>query len=75
MQTQRKTFRLGGHRAKQGPHPLSNNQGRVENSVTGPTMMKKTTHSEEKLRNVSRRLSDKRAEKDSAGIVDSKENK
>jgi len=43
MQAQRKTFRLGRRPAKQGPRPLSNNQGRVEKSVTGPTVMKKTT--------------------------------
>jgi len=29
MQAQRKTFRLGRHPAKQGPCPLSNNQGRA----------------------------------------------
>ena len=34
MQTQRKTFRLGRRLAKQGPRPLSSNQGRVEKSVT-----------------------------------------
>ena len=43
MQTQRKTFRLGRRPAKQGPRPLSSNQGRVEKSVTGSTMMKNTT--------------------------------
>jgi len=43
MQTQRKTFRLGRRLAKQGPRPLSSNQGRVEKSVTGSTMMKNTT--------------------------------
>jgi len=43
MQTQRKTFRLGCRPAKQGPRPLSSNQGRVEKSVTGSTMMKNTT--------------------------------
>jgi len=43
MKAQRKTFRLGCHPAKQGPRPLSNNQGRVKKSVTGPTMIKKTT--------------------------------
>jgi len=42
MQTQRKTFRLGRRPAKQGPRPLSSNQGRVEKSVTGLTMMKNT---------------------------------
>jgi len=41
MQTQRKTFQLGGRPAKQGPRPR--NQGRVEKSVTGSTMMKNTT--------------------------------
>ena len=29
--------------AKQGPRPLPSNQGRVEKSVTGSTMMKNTT--------------------------------
>jgi len=43
MQTQRKTFRLGRRPAKQGPRPLSSNQGRVEKSVTGSIMMKNTT--------------------------------
>ena len=43
MQTQRKTFRLGRRPAKQGLRPLSSNQGRVEKSVTGSTMMKSTT--------------------------------
>jgi len=43
MQTQRKTFRLGRRLAKQGPRPLSSNQGRVEKSVTRSTMMKNTT--------------------------------
>ena len=43
MQTQRKTFRLGRRPAKQGPRPLSSNQGSVEKSVTGSTMMKNTT--------------------------------
>ena len=43
MQTQRKTFRLGRRPAKQGPRPLSSNQGRVEKSVTGSTTMKNTT--------------------------------
>jgi len=43
MQTQRKTFRLGRRPAKQGPRPLSSNQGKVEKSVTGSTMMKNTT--------------------------------
>jgi len=43
MQAQTKKFRLGRHPAKQGPRPLTNNQGRVEKSVTGPTMIKKTT--------------------------------
>ena len=43
MQTQRKTFRLGRRPAKQSPRPLSSNQGKVEKSVTGSTMMKNTT--------------------------------
>ena len=43
MQTQRNTSRLGRRPAKQGPRPLSSNQGRVEKSVTGSTMMKNTT--------------------------------
>jgi len=43
MQAQRKTLELRHHPAKQGPRPLSNNQGRVEKLVTGPIMMKKTT--------------------------------
>ena len=43
MQTQRKTFRLGRRPAKQGPRPLSSNQGRVEKSDTGSTTMKNTT--------------------------------
>jgi len=43
MQTQRKTFRLGRRQVKQGPRPLSSNQGRVEKSVTRSTMMKNTT--------------------------------
>jgi len=34
MQAQRKPFRLGCRPAKQGPRPLSSNQGRVEKSVT-----------------------------------------
>ena len=42
MQTQRKTFRLGRRPAKQGPRPLSSNQGRVEKSVTGSPMIKNT---------------------------------
>jgi len=42
MQVQRKTFRLGRRLAKQGPRPQSSNQGRVEKSATGLTMMKKT---------------------------------
>jgi len=42
-QTQRRTFRLGRRLAKQGPRPLSRNQGRVEKSVTGQTMMKEST--------------------------------
>ena len=41
--TKRKTFRLGRRPAKQGPRPLSSNQGRVEKSVTESTMMKSTT--------------------------------
>ena len=36
------TFQLGCRPAKQGPRPLSRNQGRVEKLVTGSTMMKKT---------------------------------
>jgi len=43
MQTQRKTFRLGYRPAKQGPRSLLSNQGRVEKSVIGSTMMKNTT--------------------------------
>ena len=42
MQTQRKTFRLRCRPAKQGPRSLLSNQGRVEKSATGVTMMKKT---------------------------------
>jgi len=34
MQAQRKPLRLGRRPAKQGPRPLSSNQGRVEKSVT-----------------------------------------
>ena len=41
MQTQRKTFQIGRRPAKQRPRSLSNNQGRVEKSVTGPTMIKR----------------------------------
>jgi len=33
----------GRRPAKQGPRPLSSNQGRVEKSVTGSTTMKNTT--------------------------------
>jgi len=42
MQTQRKTFWLGRRPTKQGPRPLSSNQGRVEKSVTGSTTMQNT---------------------------------
>ena len=42
MQAQRKTFPLRRCPAKQGPHPLPSNQGRVKKSVTGSATMKET---------------------------------
>jgi len=35
IQAQKKTFRLGRHSAKQGPRPMTNNRGRVEQELIG----------------------------------------